>query len=50
VQGHCGSGGSTGLEFGLSRGMAVTRGEGRVVTCGGRGTRARTESLGGMAG
>jgi hypothetical protein len=49
VQGHCGHGGSTGAGVRLSRGMAVTR-EGRVVICGGRGTEARTESLGGMAG
>jgi pantoate kinase len=35
VQGHCGS---TGAGVVLSRGMAVTRGEGRVVIRGGRGT------------
>jgi hypothetical protein len=50
VQGHCGSGESTGTEVRLSSGMAVTGGEGRVVICGGRGTGAGTKSLGGMAG
>jgi hypothetical protein len=50
VQRHYGNGGSTGARVGLSRGMAVTRGEGRVVIHGGRGKGARTRSLGGMAG
>jgi hypothetical protein len=50
VQGHCDSAGSTGSGVGLPRGMAVTRGEGRVNICGGRGTGAGTKSLGGTAG
>jgi hypothetical protein len=50
VQGHCDSDGSTGAGGVLSRGMAVTLGEGRVVIHGGRGTGAGTESLGGMTG
>jgi hypothetical protein len=50
MQGHCGSGGFTGAKVRLSRGMAITRGEGRVVIRGGRGTGARTESPGGMTG
>jgi hypothetical protein len=44
-----GSGGSTEAGVGLSRGMTVSRGEGRVII-GGRGTGAGTGSPGGMAG
>jgi hypothetical protein len=50
VQGHCGSAGSTGAGVRLSRGMAITRGEGRVIICRGRGTGAGTKSLGDMVG
>jgi hypothetical protein len=50
VQGHCGSGGSTGAGVRLSRDMAATKGQGRVIICGGRGSRAGTEYLEGMDG
>jgi hypothetical protein len=50
VQGHCGSGGSTGAGVRLSGDVTVTGGKGRVVTRGGRGTGARTGPPGGMAG
>jgi hypothetical protein len=50
VQGHCGSARSIGAGARLSRGMAASRGEERVVMRGGRGTGVGTESLGGTAG
>jgi hypothetical protein len=46
VQGHCGSGRSTGAGVRLSRDAIVVGGEGMV----GRGTGARMTSPGGMAG
>jgi hypothetical protein len=50
VQGHCGSGGSTGAGVRLSRDVTVTGGEWMIVIRGGRGTGARTGPPGGMAG
>jgi hypothetical protein len=48
VQGHCGSGGSTGAGVRLSRDVTVTGGEWMIVIRGEKGTGAGTGSLGGM--
>jgi hypothetical protein len=50
VQGHCGSGRSTGARVILSRDVTITEEEGMVIIHGGRRTRARAGSPGSMTG